>query len=880
MKRKLLIITILIICGIAISLNQVYATEPLEDPSDDSTTPSETVLDSGPDTEAGTDVGDVEDDDLESGELGGLSIDSGSEDTKKVDIVSDEKDILPDDDTTPSPKTVTLTDEDSDDLTDVLDKGLGEDLDGDESKDEDEDAPVLLKSATTTMLRSAPGGISIMSAPSDSEPEVETEPTPTIGARSATNSSGDVFLGGNYLEVGISKGGSFGTSAEAPADFQSHASSSNGYSLGLLMDGDGWGVGKAPTTGDFFLPGTPEERFGVAYEIDGTTYQYFKCDRYDDDEYGYPSSPGFVVYTTDDSNIESGLLKATVHGTTPHNVVVENTYSFGVDDKFYRTEVKITNNSGKEINKVRFFRSFDPDQDVDIYDNYYTYNKVICNPDSSQPGGSDNFALVVARGATSLEGFFLVSFDNRARASRGVSFAPKSLYLDGLWVESTPGLPTYSTDEAIEMTTSNKNGYTCEDSAIAMTFNIGTLAAGEATEFSHFSSLDPDVISSLNKIKEVVNAVLESATDESLTITVEDGYEYSIDGGKTWQTGGTFEGLDPETEYTILQRPVDGTDDDIVELVASTKKEGPVTPDISVRIITENSITVAGEDNYEYSIDDGQTWQESPEFTGLTSNTDYKIVARIKETTDTAAGKPSTVLAVTTVEATEIDVDALAGIDVTVDLSGSIPNVAVCKGAVYSAVSDDEDLATAVENEQEVEIKFIVKDSSLSAEELALINEKLGNNQAIALTVDVSIALYIDGEFVKNITELSSPITFTLGLPKNIQESKNLGIFRTHKDVSTNKYTVTKIDDEDEITATLTTTTSEFSHYVFAAEKKETAVGGGGGSSDNAGTTIISSVGFSPRTGDNINLCIALLLIATSNLIFLSVIERKRVFEF
>lgn len=35
------------------------------------------------------------------------------------------------------------------------------------------------------------------------------------GTRSATNSSGDVFLGGNYIEIGISKSGSFGTSNKA-----------------------------------------------------------------------------------------------------------------------------------------------------------------------------------------------------------------------------------------------------------------------------------------------------------------------------------------------------------------------------------------------------------------------------------------------------------------------------------------------------------------------------------------------------------------------------------------------------------------------------------------------------------------------------------------
>ena len=567
-----------------------------------------------------------------------------------------------------------------------------------------------------------------------------TEPEgPTIGARSATNSYGDVFLGGNYLEVGISKSGSFGTSTSAPSDFQSHAY----YSLGLLMDGDGWDYGSAPTTGDFFLPGTAEERWGVAYKIDGTTYQYMAADR----NHGTTSS--LSVYTTDDSDVANGLLKATVHATTPHNVVVENTYSFGVDDKFYSTAVTITNNSEYELTEVRFFRSFDPDQDADKYGVYETYNKVICNPDSSQPGGEDNFAMVVARGGRTLEGFFLVSFDNRARASWGAAFAPTSLYLDKLWVESTPGLPTYSTDEALEMSSSNRNGYVYDDTGIAMTFNIGTLAAGETTDLSHFSSLDPDVIESLNKIKDAINATVDNTTDNTLTIVVEPGYEYSIDGGENWSTTGVFEGLDPDTEYTILTRPINGTEEDTTEVVVSTKKTGPDTPDITAKIVTENSITVNGGENYEYSMDNGETWQDSPEFNSLNPETEYTIVARIKGTNDTMPGKNSNPLTVTTLAPAEASYEEYEIVTVSVELNGSIESISINKGELFAAIGDDPDLEVALNEGQDIEIKFIVNDSKLSGEELNLVNSQLKNGEAIALTVDISIELYIDNEFVK-----------------------------------------------------------------------------------------------------------------------------------
>ncbi len=695
-------------------------------------------------------------------------------------------------------------------------------------------------------------------------PESEPE-TPDIGARSATNSSGDVFLGGNYLEVGISRSGSFGTSTSAPSDFHSHASGQ----LGLLMDGDGWDVGNPPTTGDFFLPGTEEERYGVAYELNGRTYQYFAADRVGD--------TNITAYTTDESDVSNGLLKATVHATTPHNVVVENTYSFGVDDKYYRTEVVITNNSGYEISNVRFLRSFDPDQDRYTNRTYDTYNKVICNPDSSQPGGENNFAMVVARGAVSLEGFFLVSFDNRARASHGVDFSPDSLYLSGLWVESDPNLPTYSTDEALEMSFDNTNGYVREDNAIAMTFHIGTLADGETTELSHFSSLDPDVIESINKIKEAINATVDNTTDNTLTIVVEPGYEYSIDGGETWSTTGVFEGLDPDTEYTVLTRPINGTEEDTTEVVVSTKKSGPETPDITAKIVTENSITVKGGENYEYSIDDGETWQDSPEFNSLNPETEYTIVARIKGTEDTMPGKNSNPLTVSTLAPAEESYEEYEIVTVSVELNGSIDSISINKGELFAAIGEDLDISVALNEGQDIEIKFIVNDSSLSSEELELVNSQLKNGEAIALTVDISIELYIDNEFVKNIIELETPITYTLTLPESILEGNtNFAVISTHAGENGN-FAVLRIDDSDGEKATITISSKDFSNYTIVCEKEEEEVVAAAGSvstDSTAGTTVLHL--STPGTGDNIMLYVAMLIVACANLVILSIIERKK----
>lgn len=335
---------------------------------------------------------------------------------------------------------------------------------------------------------------------------------PTVGARSETSANGDVFLGGNYIELGISKGGSFGTST-SPKSKTFHPNDAKNL-LGMVVDNDGWDVGKAPTTGDFFLPGTPEECYILAYRCNGRTYQYRVADRnVQSGTLSWKTPP-----TAKDAS-KGDTLRAIVTGETPQGVKLTITYSFGVNDRYYRTKVEIENTAGMDITDVRFVRSFDPDQDQGKTGNYDTYNKVICNPKSSAPAGEENYAMVVARGKDSLEGFFFIAFDNRARASRGVSFAPTSAYLSGLWTDNG-ALPTYATDASIEMTKSKTNGYTLEDNAIAITFALGTLSAGASDQCEYFSSLHPDVKQSLEDVSAAHTPVI-SAVEGA---TLEHGY--------------------------------------------------------------------------------------------------------------------------------------------------------------------------------------------------------------------------------------------------------------------------------------------------------------------------------------------------------------------
>ncbi|MCL2101798.1 MAG: T9SS type A sorting domain-containing protein, partial [Fibromonadales bacterium] len=81
---------------------------------------------------------------------------------------------------------------------------------------------------------------------------------------------------------------------------------------------------------------------------------------------------------------------------------------------------------------------------------------------------------------------------------------------------------------------------------------------------------------------------------------------------------------------------------------AVQKKAAPETPAMpTLAEVTRNSVTLEGIPGGVYSID-GESWQTSNEFTGLTANTSYTFYQRIAETDDTYASEVSEGLEVTT----------------------------------------------------------------------------------------------------------------------------------------------------------------------------------------------------------------------------------------
>lgn len=308
----------------------------------------------------------------------------------------------------------------------------------------------------------------------------------------------DVVLGGNYIEVGVSKAGSFGTASAAPKGFHPTCSG-----IGLSVDGDGFDIGNKPTTGDFFLPGTPEESFTVGYKSGSASAiptNYTNAERV---------SRVDIPTVTDDTSSGDTLSSLTSGITKDSNLEIKQKISFKVNDKFFKNSITYTNKGTSTLYDMRYMRSFDPDQDAVLHSAFETYNCVLEN------FPQDSRAIVRAKGKVTKEPIFFISTDERARAST-FGFDNRDPYSS----------MAYDVDGS-----KLKKPEALRDEAIAITFALGNLAPGESTTFNYFTSLDPNYEEGLAAIMGYLGLKINdgstatSSNDVTLNLSSEDAVQ-------------------------------------------------------------------------------------------------------------------------------------------------------------------------------------------------------------------------------------------------------------------------------------------------------------------------------------------------------------------
>ncbi len=136
-----------------------------------------------------------------------------------------------------------------------------------------------------------------------------------------------------------------------------------------------------------------------------------------------------------------------------------------------------------------------------------------------------------------------------------------------------------------------------------------------------------------------VNVECYNANTGSITVTAvagtgTPGYEYSINGGATWQATGTFSSL-PAATYTVLVRDLNLCIKQVlVTITQPSQLSASITSITNVScnggnngIVTVTATAGSGTSPYNYSIDAGATWQTDGTFPGLTAGS-YSIIVR------------------------------------------------------------------------------------------------------------------------------------------------------------------------------------------------------------------------------------------------------------
>jgi PEP-CTERM motif len=157
-----------------------------------------------------------------------------------------------------------------------------------------------------------------------------------------------ITLAGNYLEVGISDAGTFGS------DYSNEP--------GILHDPTGTGNFCNPICNDYLTPGSPHDGYAVNSDQTGFVVN--------DNQYG-----GGGFGSASPVNTSSGsVLSATWTNGATSGIEITNTYTFNKNSEQIKITTTLTNLTGAALTNLYFGRSEDPDPDVYTYGTYNSVN--------------------------------------------------------------------------------------------------------------------------------------------------------------------------------------------------------------------------------------------------------------------------------------------------------------------------------------------------------------------------------------------------------------------------------------------------------------------------------------------------------------------------
>ncbi|MEI8044971.1 MAG: hypothetical protein WCL11_26400, partial [Verrucomicrobiota bacterium] len=271
----------------------------------------------------------------------------------------------------------------------------------------------------------------------------------------AQMNSGDAFLKGNFIEVGIAAQGYFGTTYAPPTATPAYNTRSRtGLGFHANYTKSGTWTRFTSQTGDYFLPGSPEQGFTLG--INGTNYSNNR------------SGSAYQITATSLGVSQSDTLQQATWVGSVGGLQLTRTVSFGPNDLSFKVAFSIKNTTGAAINNVYYMDNTDPDQGADMGLGYGTYNQVINQQDS---GGSWVLSWVPNRTDLMLK---IGSTDSNARVYTG-GFSNRSA--KAYWDANQPVAASY----------------TSADQAAAVTYSFGNIAATDTVTGTYYFVLSSSV---------------------------------------------------------------------------------------------------------------------------------------------------------------------------------------------------------------------------------------------------------------------------------------------------------------------------------------------------------------------------------------------------
>ncbi len=281
--------------------------------------------------------------------------------------------------------------------------------------------------------------------------------------------SDNIFIKGNFVEIGICPNGAFGTTVDVPAGGGFHPRTNTWGEenrLGFVADPDmdGWEVGTPNYIGDYFYPGSPQEGWDV--QVNGVRSQAWRG----------LGAPGSFTGVLDGENTAVGISGARKFGDwegTAGNLAIRQRTILDTNKVYFICEVVLKNTGSTPLTEVYYNRTVDPDNEAAMpgcYD-FNTTNTVVYQPD---PTGVGDDKCLVSAGGPCFESYLgLGAKDCRAKSYVVVG--------DGLFPNKP--LDEIYDDETSYLTEKDESNY--QDVGIGVVFNIGTLNPGDSTTLAY-----------------------------------------------------------------------------------------------------------------------------------------------------------------------------------------------------------------------------------------------------------------------------------------------------------------------------------------------------------------------------------------------------------